>query len=779
MKPAKTSAVLTIILILTAFTLAQETPSDPKEKAKLALTRTAKDMGWPAQVFTSSDAEYRGKTFGVNMYGQEAEVDGAFIAVVTEEQARSGLDVLEENGLRRTTFQGYDAIIMSEGEKICDAGGTVGFVLKWVRMIAVYIGQILETNVNENDICLESHGTVAWTCGEYLFIVSSPDEDDNSIHIAQTLFKHADELKLCEPQLNVSGVVTDGHNHPMPYMKVTATFDGKDYTGFTDEDGKYAINIPKIYPNEKDPPELKVTFTYHYERDGKNYFRVIERGDRNPLDLEMKFKVKKDADLVKNMDFDANLKGVAANTLTFTKDDVEYKGSSHLTNYYHTAPIYRHTAEAVDFTIVILQADVDYKLPVDVLIFGDDGTWYSRSSATIGIDLKDSAYGSTNRPKNREYHEFAHHLMFSQWKGETIRIANDTNHGGYINSNTADSYTEGFAEFMAMVISDYSNDPELQPPEIYASFGSLENNLKAWGWRGNAEELAVAGILWDFYDKNADDGDTVEIPIRSMWKILKVKRPTFYDYYLEFKKEYPQHSASIDQIMINHGFFADKNEGNKKRDPVEPYFDNNPKNSRYDVGEYFVDYGLVGNVTRMEYDKGEEIGKATNYQRPKRTMAQYIPDAFIKVGDTPVRLYTVSVHYNNPWKGKDYSYTTEVREGLLYLHPLPEDVDATITVTPKSQDYSGQSYTIKTEQYLQKYYSTPQGTGYMDVHDFKLTPTGKQADPPYLLPNNAEPSWNVEAGYDMPDPMQKGCCCIPALPLLLAGLAAGLIGVKI
>ena len=370
--------------------------------------------------------------------------------------------------------------------------------------------------------------------------------------------------------------------------------------------------------------------------------------------------------------------------------------------------------------------------------------------------------------------------MFSQWNGTGIRPQVDTNHAGFINSNTADSYTEGFAEFMALVIADYtpnSNDPA--PSDIYASFGSLENNYKPWEKRGRMEELAVAGVLWDLYDKNNEGNDTLSIPIQQLWPVLSQKHDNFYQYTLALKAAFPDKADAIDKILLMHGFFADNFTGNGVHDAFEPFSDANG-NGVYDAGEYFVDYGITANHPNILYTGKEQIGQATNYQRPNRGQAGEIPDAFIKVDDARVPFYTVSIHFANPSQGKDYSYTTEQRAGLIYLQPLPEGISATMTVTPDSQAYTSSApFVITSAEYDKDYYAAPANQGYISKHDFALAPTGKAETAAAVSVGSAAPAWGTDAGTDMEE---KSTGVIPVRKsgsgsINLGGIGSGLGGV--
>jgi hypothetical protein len=510
----------------------------------------------------------------------------------------------------------------------------------------------------------------------------------------------------------VSGRITDGYNDPMPYMTVSIGYEGKGYDGRTDDTGNYVIKIPTLELDEKNPKVGTLRLYLSYIRDGKNYFNVLDRLAANKLVyVEKNFSLETEMD--KTQDFDYG-------TISFT----DMGSRTNLNNLKHIGPMYYHLSEITDFALTQFKADIDYKLPVDVIFASASGTAYSRDTSTININIDDSVYESSDRPDNREYHEFCHHILFSQWNGTGLRGPGDVNHDGYINAGTGDSYTEGFAEFCAMACSKYRGEPK---PDIYAGFGSLELNYKSWGHRGYDEELAVAGILWDLYDDKNDKGDMISIPVGEMWNILKVRRPNFYEYYKAFKAAYPDKSDSIDKIFIEHGFFADKNIGNGVWDAFEPFRDADGDGA-YTAGEQYVDYGVL-NDTNMSYDAGETIGKATNYDRENRSSIVKLRDSYVKASDPAVTKYKVKVHFPDASQGEDYEYSVDVKDGLIYIAPIPEDLGAEITVEPDTIAYSSDKpYKTTNKEYVSKYYAARVGSGFVDVHDFVIKPTGLKED---------------------------------------------------
>jgi hypothetical protein len=470
-----------------------------------------------------------------------------------------------------------------------------------------------------------------------------------------------------------------------------------------------------------------------YIRDGKNYFTVLDhlRGDKLVM-VEKNFSLETELDKTQNFDY---------GTTSFT----DTSSTSNLGNLKHLGPIYAHLSEVTDFALTVLKADIDYKLPVDVTFASADSTAYYTDTSSIEIKNTDSAYGVSNRPDNREYHEFCHHILFSQWNGSGLRGVGDENHGGYINTGTGDSYTEGFAEFCAMACSKFKGDPK---PEIYAGFGSFELNYKAWGTRGLVEELAVNGILWDMYDDKNDANDTISVPLDQMWAVMKVKRADFYEYYKAFRAAFPDKADGIDKIFVDHGFFADQNNGNHVRDDFEPFRDTDGSGA-YNVGDFFVDYGGDVDGENMSYTVGDIIGKATNYERVNRTSVVKIPGSYVKASDPNVLTYKVMIHLKNPAQGEDFEYKVDVVDGLVYLAPLPEDLEADITITPDTREYtSDKPYTTTNKEYLQKYYSAPETQGYFDSHDFEVKPTGVKEDKGISEKGATSPTPNNNGGTE-------------------------------
>ncbi|MDW7731144.1 MAG: hypothetical protein SCH66_01805 [Methanolobus sp.] len=546
-------------------------------------------------------------------------------------------------------------------------------------------------------------------------------------------------LPLSGPKtLYVTGYAVDADGNPMSYVEVQAKVKGQTFNGRADADGNFQIPLSIELDEKENDVKLDFWVIFSYGRDDKNYFKVYDL-DGNTYNAVWYYQELAIIDQ-QNVEVPIRLDG--------SPDPKKRSSTGFISDMKSLSVIYAHTAEAVDFCLVELDADIDYKLPVEVLVGNNNQqTLYSPDQSRILISSNDAGYSNSNRPKNREYHEFAHHLMYATYGDWTngSKVAGTQNHDGFLNPNTGDSYEEGFAEFMALVISDKwgdSNPADGQTKsDIYASFGSLENNYQPWDNRGYAEEFAVASLLWDIYDSDNDDGDSITMSIENIWSVLKVQRNDFSDYYVAFKEASPSKAAEIDKLFIEHGFFADTTEGNGKRDRFEGFRDAN-NNRRYDAGEIFFDLGCLNSTKEIEYKKDMVIGKATSYERADRSSAVRIDGAYLNVKDDEVSQYLVKVHYLGPGYGEDYEYVVDLRDGLLYVQPLPSDVEAEISIVPYSVEYTAENiYSISNQELISELEEPDE---YFATHAFDLKSTGATGDSEYIIYKDNEPVYAYE-----------------------------------
>ena len=555
-------------------------------------------------------------------------------------------------------------------------------------------------------------------------IVSEPSED-----LTHKFYLYdRDEIEEEPEEQYAWGSVTDAFANPLPYCNLRILVDGKTLEGRTDKNGSFQIPLVGIEPGE-DGLQATLAVDFEYERDGTMYYNLRFRDYADSYRRVIagkKFTITKDENPEIRFNIDADPNYSTWTTSLNTVSDIKHMGV-----------IYYHMHEAVDFYLRVLDLTLDHKLPVTVWVGNTDGdTLYSPMNSDILIAASDASVNDTDRPKNREYHEFSHHVMYDMYGDwpEGNNLPGTINHNGFLNPSTADSFVEGFAEFMALVISDeLSHDDS----DIYAGFGSLEKNYQPWDGIGRLEEFAVASLLWDLYDNDNEKGDSLYYSIETLWEILKVKRTDFYEYYLALKDAKPKDAEKIDELFALHGFFADTRKGNEKHDWGEPWVYTNRA-----TGEYrFID--LSDNVTRLVYQEGLVIGPARDYNRTNRTCAFRLPNSYILVSDDRVDFYTVKVTDASDGMN-DYSYTVLRADDKIYLQPLPSTVDAKITIEPYSTAYSStEPYEINNQQLIAKVFAADD-SGYFDDHDFDLQSTGKSETHIFESFDTVEPSHQYE-----------------------------------
>jgi len=131
-----------------------------------------------------------------------------------------------------------------------------------------------------------------------------------------------------------------------------------------------------------------------------------------------------------------------------------------------------------------MKVDLDFQLPLNIFTFLTDaeGIKYRWENGRnfIDIDVKYSSWQCPDRPI-REFHEVSHYAMHCLYKKMPEGI--DTpikmvNHDGYVNPSTADSFSEGFAIFMSLIIAEHYN--LIVSPYHFTTYGSIEDDYKPW-----------------------------------------------------------------------------------------------------------------------------------------------------------------------------------------------------------------------------------------------------------------------------------------------------------
>ena len=391
------------------------------------------------------------------------------------------------------------------------------------------------------------------------------------------------------------------------------------------------------------------------------------------------------------------------------------------------AVTYHYVKQVFDFITDDLGVTPDYMLPVEVVglssgncpvagrncyMFKDkpqvhiDGVWYS----------------STGWPDNSEWHETFHHLMQDTITIPAIDPSESCNHCGYENPDTQDSWAEGWATFWPLVLADQLPIEERPYPDPSTYNGaSLEVNWKAWyAQTGDnredvqREDRAVASLLWDLYDSNADCGnliglypdyefcDDIDLELSELWYLLS--HTTTNNQLRDFEDVYRALSDAsvgqadadvdgidnLDELFILHGFFVDSD------------------------SDYI-------------YDSGEEIGRAADGARPDRQNAPPVPGAYLKVNFEDAdgnpesdNMLRIEVSFPPPGEGFGYAYEVAVPDAsgsLIYVELPPEVHDTTLRVHA-GRSFADKDLVMDSDDYWSAVQTSE--TGYFLEHTFEI-----------------------------------------------------------
>jgi len=527
-----------------------------------------------------------------------------------------------------------------------------------------------------------------YVCG---FEVSGPVEkmSEQQITTCYGLAKDCIMAVLNAKDRKLWGKVTNAWGEPLPRMMVKLSYNRKEYETTTDLDGNYEFPFSDSFGKK-----ATLSLVMQCRDNETTYFTIVsDATEHTPHTVVQEFTIQNENDL---------------------KHDAIVEDSKRGTEY--LGDIYRDMVLAAAFYEEVLKVRLE---PCTILPYSSGKTLYAPLELGIQIRSTDTVYKDFGfRSPYLFFHEYAHHVMYCIYgrkfpappAGTTSK---EYNHGGFVNPSTSDSLVEGFADFMSAVIRQYLENSQSAPNTAYAN----DINLRVWDSFGHAEEDAVCGVLWDLYDvANPSDGDSVQLSLDEIWAVLKTYRADMYEVYKGFTETYPAKKAQIDQVFLSHGFFADKNEGNKQYDYNEPLWGN------ADRGE-FID--LANPIQR---DIGESIGQATNYQRPERHSEEPWPNHFIKTG-TDYAFYRISFVFTGH-SYLNYDLYQEQRDGFIYVPVPPDNYDVQIKIEGYGTDITtGNPLNFTNQEFIDNY-ETVLEQGYFREHDFQLTgPTQTRPEP--------------------------------------------------
>lgn len=184
------------------------------------LEDTSKTLGWPGDVQKSSisSSNANGEAFalfwppgenwrlllkpmyttvglrGDDGWGEIEDLQYARVMPLGEQGGKAFIDLLVENGLTHSSYQGREAAILTYGEEICDAGGIVGWMLDWIRAwLTEIFGEAAE------DVCgTANSGIIVWSCGSHTFAAVDATGQGYEHEIAAALQMAAQRQGLCD-----------------------------------------------------------------------------------------------------------------------------------------------------------------------------------------------------------------------------------------------------------------------------------------------------------------------------------------------------------------------------------------------------------------------------------------------------------------------------------------------------------------------------------------------------------------------------------------------------
>jgi hypothetical protein len=472
-----------------------------------------------------------------------------------------------------------------------------------------------------------------------------------------------------------------------------------------DDDGRFAL--PQACP-VAEGTTAQLTVWLEYGRGGTVYFRLID--DRKAGQETVAVVSAKPLQVPE----DGTIAWVAGTGRTSPEP-------SHVMDVTDSVIVYSALHECVRFYLDVLGVPLTRGLPVTVRAFIGDASSpaamgdssYDPSTQTVRLGLLDSTLLSARLP-DPIYHEMSHHVMWDFNGGKWQDYPDgDLNHGGYANRSTADSWAEGFAALMPVVIKMHYGYADAHH---YMTYGPLEADRKAWEEAGIAEELAIGGALYDLWDNPTRDDDAVHLTLEQLWGVLDHYHPDLASFYDELVATFPGERAAIDDVFVAHGLFTDLGSGDGAFQPGEPFLDANGNRSYDAATERFVDATGTSpsGEPSMTYQPGAAVGRAAYALTPERRSQPVLPGHFVKTTSDAEWFELTVVFPDRP--ESDYAVRVPNLGGMLYT-PVPSRAYATeLTLAPENGE--GEPLTFTGEAFGQAY-DRALADGYYVQHSFE------------------------------------------------------------
>lgn len=381
--------------------------------------------------------------------------------------------------------------------------------------------------------------------------------------------------------------------------------------------------------------------------------------------------------------------------------------------------IFFHTREAAEYQENVFGVPVDYLVPEEVYVSSTACTGACHyGSVTLGTKNDGGIHfaavtmpwNKNDAPVNREWHEFGHHMMINKFTYNPRR--DGSNHLGYNNPSSNDSWVEGWAEISAIFMKNYYNYPS---PNLYfvgATPFNMETNYKVnntftfpSGTVWAVEEMAVASIVYDLFD-GTGGGDGVDYTDRQIFGVIAANytfpgeasaRPVqnLYELYWALNRSNlagirgdfdNDGKNNLDEIFIVHNAYADSNgDGN------------------YDSGEP-VGYTIKNGQNRFSSaESGEAVFSANKDELPGSYISVNVVDASTgKKIDWYWLEGSVDVEGCEQELGEncDYSFTSLVSEQKIHIMMPTPEYSSVMTLRVHPEGYAASDpITIKSSEY--------------------------------------------------------------------------------
>ena len=357
-------------------------------------------------------------------------------------------------------------------------------------------------------------------------------------------------------------------------------------------------------------------------------------------------------------------------------------------------------------------------------------------------------------PINREFHEFSHYVMWDMY-GELPPnhydldfsgkwVALDINHDCFINHCSSDSYVEGFAEFMALVINKEMN---VQPPyvSIIPDFGwsrypvgtseyYLEYNLD----QVKDEELSFASLLWDLYDGiEPIDQDNIDLSLDDVWLIITQPYtcPVYYQYNSAIGMTEKLDETTTEFRYIH--YIIDLYDGLMDNEPLYTY-------SATDIDSIFISHKIFNDTNQDGVRQiGEPIG--INLLNDPDRRNQPVDETKLLTLDIPESMLPIDIMLTTTHGGAysqyDHAYTVTISEypAIIPIIMPPETYMPEMKIEVVEQGYTDLDPLILDPDTYNTLIDT---NGNLGSH----TPTLDSGSAEYLIINQIEYPQTVETG---------------------------------